>query len=185
MAPVIDADSSQPVSSEEFVSQLTNSQAELWTFLLALMPGHPDVADVLQKTNVVLWAKRETFQPGTNFRAWAFTVARFEVKAHLRSISRRPLFIFDEDVLERLAEDASAGIAPSFSRLEALEHCLSKVRPEDRQLLDHRYQNGKSLQEYAAAHKRSVSGLSVTLFRLRALLRRCIEEVLLEKGVHP
>ncbi|BCU79848.1 sigma-70 family RNA polymerase sigma factor [Luteolibacter sp. LG18] len=185
MAPVTDTDSCHPVPSEEFVALLTNLQAELWTFLLALMPGHPDVADVLQKTNVVLWAKRETFEPGTNFRAWAFTVARFEVKGHLKSMSRRPLFVFDEEVLERLAEDASSAIVPAFSRLEALEHCLSKVRPEDRQLLEHRYQNGKSLLEYAAAHKRSVSGLSVTLFRLRSLLRRCIEETLVEKGVHP
>lgn len=184
MPPVTADDSRHPLPSEEFVSLLTNLQSELWTFLLTLMPGHPDVGDVLQKTNVVLWAKRETFESGTNFRAWAFTVARYEVKGHLKSVSRRPVFVFDEDVLDCLAEEAFSSIAPSFSRLEALEHCLSKIRPEDRLLLEHRYQSGKSLEAFASAHKRSISGLSVTLFRLRSLLRRCIEDELVSKGAH-
>mgnify|MGYP000113776971 CR=1 FL=1 len=35
------------------------------------MPGMDGVDDVLQETNVVLWEKRATFEPGTNFRAWA------------------------------------------------------------------------------------------------------------------
>lgn len=183
MVPVVSEASSD--SPEEFVGLLTNFQADLWAYLLALMPGHPDVADVLQKANVVLWAKRGKFEPGTDFRAWAFAVARYEVKAHLKTMSRRPFSALDDDLLECLADEAPEVIAPALSRLEALEHCLSRLRPEDRRLLEHRYQSGRSLEEYAQATKRSLSGLSVSLFRLRAALRRCIEGELLSKGPRP
>lgn len=164
----------RPAASPEFVQLLTSHQADLWAYILALLPGHPDVKEILQKTNLVLWKNHESFVPGTNFRAWAMAVARFEVKAHLKSMSRRPCFVFDEEVLDRLAEDAVEVMPQATARLNALEQCLGGLRPEDRELIDYRYRRVGGLDEYAARSRRSVSALSVTLYRLRAILRRCI-----------
>lgn len=166
----------------EFVSQLTRYQPDIWAYLLGLMPGHPDVSDVLQKTNLVLWNKRESFELGSNFRAWALTVARYEVMAHLKSQRRRPVFVFDDALIETLASEGPADMGDSSCRLEALETCLHSLRKEDRELLEHRYQRQGGLDDFARRCGRSVSALSVSLFRLRTALRRCVVQRLESQG---
>lgn len=165
-----------------FVTELTNHQGDLWAFLCSLMPGHPDVADVLQKTNLVLWNKHAQFTPGTSFRAWAFKIARYEMLHHLRSLRRDGWVPLDENLMETIAGELPDELAPAHERMAALEHCLRKIRPEDRQLLENRYTKGRALDDFALATGRSVSSLSVTLFRLRAALRQCIERRLVPKG---
>jgi RNA polymerase sigma-70 factor (ECF subfamily) len=60
----------------------------------------------------------------------------------------------------------------------ALRGCLQRLRPQDRDLLHHRYATASSLQEYAEATHRSAGTLKAILFGLRAALRRCIERQL-------
>ncbi|MFT5633595.1 MAG: RNA polymerase sigma-70 factor (ECF subfamily) [Rubritalea sp.] len=44
-----------PIELQAFIKLLTEHQANLRAFIVSLMPGSPDVADVLQETNVILW----------------------------------------------------------------------------------------------------------------------------------
>lgn len=67
---------------QEYVKLMTDHQWPLRGFILSLMPGSPDVGDVLQETNLVLWQKRRQFKLGTNFFAWACRIARYEVMHH-------------------------------------------------------------------------------------------------------
>ncbi len=48
-----------PRSTEtrDFVRELTNCQGVLQSFIVSLMPGHPDAGDVLQETNLTFWGK--------------------------------------------------------------------------------------------------------------------------------
>ena len=50
----------------EFVGQTARQQAALHAYIISLMPGIDGVDDVLQETNIVLWEKRKSFEPGTN-----------------------------------------------------------------------------------------------------------------------
>lgn len=172
--------SSDQHDTASVVSLLTKHQPDLWAYVITLMPGDPDAADVLQKVNLVLWTKQSTFKPGTNFRAWAFSVARFEVLAHLKKRKREGLVLFDEELMDTVAEEAPQALAPGDAKLAALEKCLQKIRPQDRALLDHRYKSNRGLSEFAERVGRSVSALSVTLHRLRAGLRQCVKEQLSE-----
>lgn len=174
-------ENSQPLA--EFVSLLTRHQSELLGFIISLMPGDPEVGDVLQKTNLVIWNKRAQFIPGSNFNAWAFTIARFEVLNHLRKQRRARPALLDDELLDTIASEAAAEPGGQDDmRLHALEVCLSQMRPQDRELLEHRYRAGCSLQEFADRAGRSVSGLSVTLNRLRTALRFCIAKRLAAGG---
>ena len=167
-----------------FVSLLTKHQPELWSYIITLMPGDPDAADILQKTNLVLWTKQQQFKPDTNFRAWAFAIARFEVLAHLKKHKRQGIVLLDHELLEIVAQEAPEALSPSDQRLAALERCLNKLRPQDRELLDHRYRSNLGLDEFAAKVGRSVSALSVTLHRLRGNLRKCVQDQLIrEEGL--
>jgi RNA polymerase sigma-70 factor (ECF subfamily) len=177
--------SSHPDRLAEFVSLLTKHQPDLWSYIITLMPGDPDTADVLQKTNLVLWTKQQDFTSGTNFRAWAFAVARFEVMAHLKKQKREGIVLLDDELLEKIADEAPEVLAPSDARLAALERCLNKLRAQDRELLDHRYRSNVGLDEFAARVGRSVSALSVTLHRLRAALRKCVQNQMINEGRIP
>jgi RNA polymerase sigma-70 factor (ECF subfamily) len=63
--------------SFDFASLITSSQQRLYAYIRSLLDNSASAWDVLQETNVVLWKKQAEFQMGTNFDAWAFTVARF------------------------------------------------------------------------------------------------------------
>ena len=168
----------EPRQMAEFVGLIGRHQAALRAYIISLMPGMEGVFDVLQETNLVLWEKRAKFRQGTNFGAWAFTIARLEVMAHRKRQRRAGLPLLDEDLAKRLAdrlaerheEDPEA----SEERLNALEKCLARLAPAERELIEHRYFSDSTLEEFSEACGRSTDSLRVTLFRIRAALRKCI-----------
>lgn len=178
MKKIVSAEQNQPSSTADFVTELTKYQGDLWAFLCALMPGSPDVGDVLQKTNLILWNKQSQFTPGSNFRAWAFQIARYEMLHHFRSVRHDAWVPIDETLADSICSEFEATLQDPHKRLTALETCLAKLRPQDRRLIEHRYRREGKLEDFARAVGRSVSALSVTLFRLRASLRNCVENQL-------
>ncbi len=161
----------------DFVKLLADHQTAIRSFVISLLPGAPGVDDVIQETNAVMWRKRAEFEPGTNYRAWALTIARFQVMSHRRVLKQRRWVTLDSDVAEVLADEIESQPDSAFieRRIEALRACIELVRPEDRDLLMQRYWHKTRLQDFAVIHGRSLGGLKVQLFRLRAALKRCIE----------
>ena len=73
-------DKSQPFQlDEEFVSMLTEAQQRLYGFILKRLVDQDQSNEVLQLTNIVLCRKANDFEKGTNFMAWALTVANFQI----------------------------------------------------------------------------------------------------------
>src|SRR5210317_1132212 len=105
----------------EFVGQIARHQAALHAYIISLMPGMDGVDDVLQETNLVLWEKRRTFEPGTNFRAWACAVARFKVMGHRRKLAQLGFRLFDDELAEQLAAECEAEPEEFDLRLRALD----------------------------------------------------------------
>ncbi|MGB0144535.1 MAG: sigma factor [Akkermansiaceae bacterium] len=99
------SDEQQPQETEEetlFVAHLTSHQGAILGYLNSLLPGSPDVADIAQRTSIVLWTKRHEFQEGTNFKAWAFSVANWEARAWMTKTKRKSWLIFDEELVEKI-----------------------------------------------------------------------------------
>lgn len=166
-----------PEQQREFISLITQHQASLRAYIISLMPGLPGASDVLQETNLILWDKRDQFTLGSNFIAWAYTIARFQVKSHRRRLLRNTQIYntLDEDLAADLAEFSSIDVIENEQRISALESCIADLRMEDQELIKHRYQHGGSVNEYAKSLGRSSSSLSVTLHRIRQKLRACID----------
>ncbi|NLE37184.1 MAG: RNA polymerase subunit sigma-70, partial [Pirellulaceae bacterium] len=80
-------------------------QRSLYAFILAQIPSVAEAEDVLQETNLVLWAKREEFAAAENCRALVFQVARYQVLAHHKK-RRWSRTGFDEALIEQLAVEA-------------------------------------------------------------------------------
>lgn len=162
-----------------FVAQLTNMQMPLRLYVQSLMPGDSAGHDVVQQANATLWKKREDFKLGTNFKAWAFSVARYEVLNYRKQQARDSRLVFGEELEQIFAEDLSERDDDTEKRHDALKVCLEKLRQQDRELLLHRYTvSAGPLDEFAERVGRSVGGLKVTLHRLRNALLGCIEKQL-------
>jgi RNA polymerase sigma-70 factor, ECF subfamily len=161
--------------SEEFVRELTNHQTSMLAYIRSLAPGGSGARDLLQDVNVTLWQRRDSFELGTNFKAWAFQTIRYHMLNHRRRLVSQGWLVFDDDLIERMAPGSEAGPDDLEDRHLALRKCLQRLRPQDRELLHHRYATSSSLEQYAQRTNRSAGTLKAILFNLRAALKRCIE----------
>lgn len=168
----------------EFVALLTEHQSALRLYVGSLLPGDPSVADVAQLANSTIWKKRSDFTLGTNFKAWIFSIARYEV-LNYRKTQARDRLVFSEELLDIMAEEMPKLSDDMASRQTALKSCLSHLKSSDRDLIMHRYFEDTSLKEYAAQVNRSVGGLKVTLHRIRTKLQTCIEQKITLEEIAP
>lgn len=172
----------------EVVAYLTSSQTELLAFIHSLLPGNPSVKDVLQRVNMVIWKKRSHYKQGTNFRAWAFSIARWEVRSFLKECKRASWLVLDDELVEKIADSIEAKpAARGTDEMRAhLDECLGKLKPAERELIDQRYFSSMSLKDYAEAQGRPVTSLKTTLYRIRASLKSCIEgRIAVEQATNP
>ncbi len=165
-------------NTEEFVQELTRCQSDLFFFIRALCGDPHAAADVRQAVNVILWRKREKFQPGTSFKSWAFRIAQLEVKTHLRKQRKDRSMQFDPELIACFATELAATVDELPERRMALANCLKKLTRKDDELIRHRYWSSGSLEKLAHATDRSVGTLKARLFQLRSSLRRCIQNQL-------
>jgi RNA polymerase sigma-70 factor (ECF subfamily) len=163
---------------KEFVLELTASQSRLYGYLVTLLGSVHDARDVLQETNLVLWQKMADFQPGTDFGAWARRCAYFQARAFLRD-RKRDRHVFDEDLLQVLAEEESAE-GESKMRELVLRDCLSQLPENQAELIRERYMEGSSIARMCDRLGRKESALKMTLMRIREVLGVCMETKLRE-----
>lgn len=167
----------------EFVTLLTDHQALLRGYIRTLIPNASDIRDVVQNTNLFLWEHREDFEPGTSFKAWAFSVARFRSMDHRKKMKKEHCLVFDDKLIDLIAQVPDGlDIEASECQHWALDKCLSELKPKDQKLITARYTNRVPLEAYARHDGRSPGSLRVILNRLRLALRQCIDKKLAVEG---
>lgn len=165
----------------EFVASLTDVQPSLFLFVRSLMPGESTATDVAQQTNSKIWEKRREFEPGTNFKAWAFSIARYEVLNFRKQQVRDRRLFFSDELENTITEELSQENDASLNH-DALKHCLSKLKTSDQDLIMHRYASKGTLAEFATQVGQSTGGLRVKLHRLRNTLLECIHRTVANHG---
>ena len=159
-----------------FVAALTDAQLPLRLYVQSLLPGDFAAADVVQQANTTAWGKREDFEPGTNFKAWIFAIARYEVLNYRKQQARDSRLTFSDE-LERTIVDEVPNLSDDLPQRQlALRQCLSEFKAESRDLLLARYRGEESISQLANRVGRSVGGVRVTLTRLRNALLQCIQQ---------
>ena len=138
--------------STGFKQDLLGAIPGLRAFAVSLAQNADKADDLVQETLVKAWDKHESFQPGTNLKAWLFTILRNEFYSQMRKRGRE---VQDTDgimtgrlavhpsqhgmldlqdfrsALEQLPEDQREAIiligASGFSYEEAAEICNCAV----------------------------------------------------------
>ena len=161
------------------VQQLfVTSQGNLLAFILSLHPGFTEAEDILQETFLVISRKADTFVEGTNFLAWACTIARFKVLEFRRRQNQYAARISDTAIECLCAEMPTEGFFDS--RLAALRDCLHKLAPRAREIIWLRYQGAREPAEIARQVAWTPGAVRVALTRARGVLRQCVESKLTE-----
>ena len=160
--------------SERFVVQMTGCQGRLFAHILTQLGNVDQARDVLQETNLVLWRKRSDFTDGTNFRAWAFSIAQFQMRAYRQKMGRDRL-VFDEAVVETLAEFSGRRDDAYEDRERALHQCLEKLSDRHRDLVRRYYADGVPVKAIADELGKTANALVQALHRVRQTLLRCIQ----------
>ena len=163
------------LNSDKFSQLVTESQQRLYSYIYSLVGHTASSWDILQETNLVLWAKREEFQEGTNFRAWAHTVARFQVMAFLRDKTREPLSLLTPEIFEQFEAEEKYVSHEHEARLKALASCVQKLAPTAGKIIKLHYQEKYSLRQIGEQLSMSSNAVKQALFRARRSLQHCIE----------
>ncbi len=160
--------------SEEFILELTQSQQRLFGFLFKRLADREQAREVLQRTNLVLCRKADNFEPGTNFKAWAMTVANYEVMAYRKTQVRERL-VFTDEVFAMIGPEDDGRFSVQSDRLIHLSHCLQGMSSKNRELLDWRYQGERTLDKIAKDIGSTIGAVKAKLHRLRRQLLGCIQ----------
>lgn len=161
-----------PPSAAEHVQMLfVRHEGAIRAFVRALQPAFAEADDVLQETFLTASRKADSFEPGTNFVAWACGIARLKVLEHCRR--QRRATALGEAALAALAADAPSE-SLTQAREAALGRCLEKIAPKSRDLLWRRYSSRQSSDEIAAGTGLTSIAVRVALSKARAFLRECV-----------
>lgn len=165
----------ESLPDEPFVKLFVETEPALRAFIFSQVPNWADMGEILQQTSIVLWKKFDQFEQGTEFRNWAFKIARYEVLNYLRK-QRRSKLVFSDDVVELLGTEDPR----EQDRLEQQRHiladCLQKLQPHHRELVERFYQGDRSMDDLVSAYKKSAMALYQRVHRLRVLLMNCVQK---------
>jgi RNA polymerase sigma-70 factor, ECF subfamily len=142
-------------------------------YVLSLEPSLADAQDIVQEVFLTISRKADTFTVGTNFPAWACTVARYQTLSFQRRRARQACTL-DEDVVS-LLEDGRAIDGPRFDdEVTVLKGCLLKLAPRARELIWARYHRQRMPEDIAEEIGWTANAVRVALSRARTLLRDCL-----------
>lgn len=148
-------------------------QAVVLAYVLSLEPNLADAQDIVQEVFLTISRKADTFTVGTNFPAWACTVARYQTLGFQRRRARHACTL-DEDVIA-LLEDGRSVDGPGFEEeVSVLKGCLLKLAPRARELIWARYHRQRMPEDIAEEIGWTANAVRVTLSRARTLLRDCL-----------
>src|SRR3954447_15791649 len=120
-------------SRKRLMALITQHQRRIFSYIYALVPDRYDAEDLLQETCVVICEKFNDFEEGTDFVAWACQIAYWRVR-YARQKFARSKVIFDQDIVDAIAQTAGTMAVELDDRHVALATCLQRLPARDRDL---------------------------------------------------
>src|SRR5436190_21200224 len=140
--------SPRPELSERFITQLNAAHGRLLGFLRVMLGNSADAEDVLQRASMTMWRKFGEFDPALDFFAWASSFAFYEAKNFQRTAARSRLH-FDDELMQRLADERIADLEHRDARLAAMDRCIGELDEPGRELVREFYLNNTEVATLA------------------------------------
>lgn len=159
-------------SPESTAATLLAQRMPLTAFIASVTRDFHLAEDVFQEVCVKAVARAETFQTAAHLMNWARLTGKNRAIDILRARDGRYIGLSDEMLAILAAEWPEA--SPTEARREALEHCISQITPNNRQLLRLRYFEQRNCAEVATIMGRKIETVYQALARLHKILGDCI-----------
>ncbi len=162
---------------DQFLRLYAEHEVALHTFVRSLVATRQEASEVMQEVIVALW---QGFNSAAEFRPWAFGVARNQVRMHLRR-RVRDRHVFDDELVNRLADLAVHQEPQHLSEREALDACLQKLPATQRELVLTAYTKGTRIDDLASRRGQTPMALYKLLHRIRQALLDCVQRTLAQE----
>jgi RNA polymerase sigma-70 factor, ECF subfamily len=158
-------------SSDEFRQQLVAAIPRLRAFSMSLTSRGATADDLVQETLMKAWKHQDSFKPGTNLRAWLFTILRNEFYSQLRKRKREV-----EDVDDLFSSRVSV-LAEQDGHLEMAElrAALNKLPEDQREAIVLVGASGFSYEEAAEICNVAVGTIKSRVNRARTKLASMLQ----------
>lgn len=160
-------------SCGQFIRLLMLNDKRIYAYILSVVPIASDADDIMQETCSVMWQKFSNFKPDMDFVAWAITVARYQILAHLKRKKRSKVH-YSDSLMDHLQDQLVQKMPEMDDRLDALKQCVGKLPEDDRRILQMRYESGYTLQNIGAYVSKSTRATYYALLRIHSLLLHCV-----------
>lgn len=155
-------------ADQEFRKNLLESIRVLRAFAISLVGRVDRADDLVQETLTKAWAHRDSFQPGTNMRAWLFTILRNDFYSTIRKRKREV-----EDADGAIAESVAVP-PPQHSHIDMsdMKAALMKLPDDQREALLLVTANDMSYEEAAQVCGVAVGTIKSRVNRARSALAK-------------
>jgi len=173
----MDNDSSKSARFFKLYSGVSN---RIFSYLLIMVHNKDNAEELAQETASILWSKFDEFKDGTNFGAWAISIARLKALEFLRK-RQKTAMIFNDSFYELVSKEAakSSDDLPLYS--EALKKCLSRLSENHMKLLTMRFKKDLSVKKISQLTGRPLGSMYHHFSKLMRGLKDCIERRLLQE----
>lgn len=146
-------------------------------YVLSIEPNLGEAQDIVQETFLTVSRKAETYTIGSNFPAWACTIARYQALQFKRAQKQAAARI-DDDVMEMLYGGEEPATEVLGKRYLALKSCLTQLAPKAADIIRRRYYLGEMPEDIATGIGWTPNAVRVALTRTRQSLRACINRAI-------
>ena len=163
----------------DFTTVLWRTQSRIRAFIAGMGAAAHEVDDLAQDVYLELYRHFDKMPADVPPERWLKGIARNVCLNHFRRSARRgrlhrealgELLARTESQTERLLDNHPVG--------SALEDCVSKLSPEQRRLVELRYQQDLTSSTIAERLASTAETVRMTLFRIRAALKNCVSQTL-------
>lgn len=170
------------LSQEEVIHCLFSDRAKLIAYIRAIVLGQHTAEDIHQDVVITALQKADTISDAAHLLAWARQVAKCRAFDYLKQQKQRPRAIDPAllDLLEPVWESESRTSGPTM--IDALDHCMKRLTPRSRRLVDLRFGDQLSGCEMSAKLGIKLSSVYMGLSRVYRMLDDCVRRTLAEAG---
>jgi RNA polymerase sigma-70 factor (ECF subfamily) len=167
------------IEYQDFLKNFLQHERFLAAYLLSATGDIHAAEDLLQNVACALWRKRDDYDPGRPFRAWATGMAQIEVLRWRQRLARSRE-VFSKETMQRLAETVERRAEAIDERYQYLAECVQALAGAARGVVQMKYGESHSIGEIASQLKKSVPAVEMILVRSRRALRDCVDRKVLQ-----
>lgn len=148
----------------------------LRSYLAGRLSDFHVIEDLSQEIFIAVYQSLPRYDEKYDFRTWFFTIARNKLNSHLRKVysPKNLVYAYEEEILNLLATVEENGEA-KVNQIASVKSCIAKLPDESREIIRSRYFINETVISLAERLKSTENAISSKLFRIRKLLKNCID----------